>query len=30
MPISISIPYRTYEERLREGDLEIGDVPCFR
>jgi hypothetical protein len=30
MPITINVPYRTYEEQLREGCLQLGDHPCPR
>ena len=30
MPITIDIPYRTYERRLREGRLQLEDQPCPR
>ena len=28
MPITIDIPYRIYERRLREGRLQLEDQPC--
>jgi hypothetical protein len=30
MPITINIPYRTYERRLREGRLRLEGQPCPR
>jgi hypothetical protein len=30
MPITINIPYRTYEARLREGRLRLEGQPCPR